>query len=535
MHDVAVAGIEAGRQPLRRGPRDDLDARRAGCHQRRHAAPDQRLLLRRRQRAQPGRLRRCNHDAQCARARRNAISRHRGQYVAHEVHVARGNEAAALRIERKLPRLLGDPRHHRREHQVERAPARVCKRLPVQPQHAAAEQRLEQIGAEGQQRVVRRRLTARELRVALDPLVLPDDRAKACGLTVGRAQRQRRGHVRAGIARQHARKRGPRARLALRAVKGVKHDQVKGLRRVRGGVRVLGCARRCGTRGRCAARGACRCRSDFFGTRESLCRKRMVARGDIGAAFDRLAVARDLGRDRVAHDRQRIGLARALQRRRRQRREHLPHGLGRAPALVPRKPRDRLAAVNAPHQCRAQVLVLEAQRVPGLVPHHARELRLRRAQREALQVHGRRIGLDGQDLGAHVRPVARQRGRRIEPRDAHLAGTARFAEGHVGPLGPGVHVQQDALAQRRRRAVEKLHAQPQRPRRPAPPHLQHQPPRPAAPRCGLHDHARLQRIGRVHLDAAADEQRLLRKRERAGAAERRGHGAWRRIARCPVR
>ena len=109
---------------------------------------------------------------------------------------------------------------------------------------------------------------------------------------------------------------------------------------------------------------------------------------------------------------------------------------------------------------------LRDERVTGLVPYHAPELRLGGTHGEALEVERRLVVLDTEDLRPDIRPIPRHVLGLIEPGDAHLPDVRRLHELHVRGLRPGVHVQQDADAQVARRAVKELHGQPNTGRRP---------------------------------------------------------------------
>ncbi len=196
------------------------------------------------------------------------------------------------------------------------------------------------------------------------------------------------------------------------------------------------------------------------------------------------------------------------------------------PALGAVEVGDRLALVDAADQLRAHVLVIEAQRVAGLVPHHALVLRLRRAHGEAFEVHRRLVGVDAEDLRADVRPVAGLILRRVEPRDAHLADVLRLDELHVRGLGPRVHVRDDALAQVARRVVEELHGEMHAGRRPlaADHHCQSALAAAASGGRALDD-ALLVGVGRIDLDAPAQHLRGLLGGERARPAGDPFHGA----------
>ena len=124
-------------------------------------------------------------------------------------------------------------------------------------------------------------------------------------------------------------------------------------------------------------------------------------------------------------------LGRAHDRLLRERAQDLFDRLLRGPALGAVEVRDRLAPVDLLDQIRAHVFVLESQGVTGLVPHDPPELRLGGAHREALEVEGRLVLLDAEDLGADVRPVPRLVFGLVEPRDAHLADAGGLDKLHV--------------------------------------------------------------------------------------------------------
>ena len=89
----------------------------------------------------------------------------------------------------------------------------------------------------------------------------------------------------------------------------------------------------------------------------------------------------------------------------------------------------------------------EADRMAGLVSHHTMELRVARVHSERLKIHGRPAGVDQQDVGAEVGPVAFVAGRVLcrPARYAHLGLGGGRHELHVGLLAPGVEVRQDAV------------------------------------------------------------------------------------------
>ena len=170
----------------------------------------------------------------------------------------------------------------------------------------------------------------------------------------------------------------------------------------------------------CRHGGRRRARAAGPGNRIDLRRERVVLGGDVLAARNRLAVLRDLGRDLVAHDRQRIASVVPMI-------DFFASGVRTCSIVscavqpsVRSKYAMRLAPVDLLDELGAHVLVLEAQRVPGLVPHHAPELRFGRAHREAFEVEGRLVLLDAEDLRADIRPVARHVRRAVKPGDAHL-------------------------------------------------------------------------------------------------------------------
>ena len=174
-----------------------------------------------------------------------------------------------------------------------------------------------------------------------------------------------------------------------------------------------------------------------------------IKRVDVVAAADGLAVLHDAGRQPVAHDGGRVGLGGGDQGRLRQRRQHLLDHFLLAPALGLHEMGNGLLLVDAVDDVLAHMLMRKAQRVAGLVAHHAVELRVRGVHGEAVQVHRRGVGRYQQHIGAQVGPVAVARG----AGNAHLGVGLGLDKAHVAPRTPGVHVAQDARAQVGRRAV----------------------------------------------------------------------------------
>ena len=103
------------------------------------------------------------------------------------------------------------------------------------------------------------------------------------------------------------------------------------------------------------------------------------------------------------------------------------------------------------------MLVLEAQRVAGLVPDHSPELGFRGSHREAFEVERRLIVLDSEYLGADIRPVTSDIRRAVEPGDSDHARYASFLKMEIGRFAPGIHVQKDLPSQLFRRIVQELH------------------------------------------------------------------------------
>ncbi len=504
---------------LRRGAWQHFDLREAGVDQRVEAAADDFEFLLDRETAKAGRLGRCHQDPQRTGPWRDHVGGNRGQYVADEMNVFGGKEAAARRVVGKLPRLLGDPRHHRREDEVELAAVLARARLVVQPPHVALEQCLEEIGAELDQLRVLRQRALFAIGVGLDALVHVDDGAEVrVFLARVGVEAHRNRHPCPAVGREDSRVllspgRGGGARHV--GFEPVHDDDVKGVavhrrRRERrqspgGGdrrpeVRSRRSRVRHGRRVR-RARVARR-----LGDRIDRRRERVVLGRDVLAARNLLAVFRDLGRDLVAHDRVRIALGRAHDRFLRERRQDLFDRLLCGPALGAVEVRDRLAPIDLLDQFHAHVFVFESQGVPGFVSHDPPEFRLGRAHREAFEVERRLALLDAFNLGTDVRPVARQFLGLVEPGDADLADARGLDELHVCSLRPGVHVQQDAGAQVARRTVEKLHGQPHAGRGPLVSDHDGKPPRSAAAsdRSSGQD-ALLVRILRIDLDTAAQD------------------------------
>lgn len=121
-----------------------------------------------------------------------------------------------------------------------------------------------------------------------------------------------------------------------------------------------------------------------------------------------------------------------------QRRKNVRAGLRLTPAIHVTEIRDRLVDVETVDERPTQVLVREAERVPGLMGRDARELRLGGVHREALQVHGRALLRDEENVRLEIGPVAR-----AAARDSDLARAVGQREGDAEV--PRIHVLQDAL------------------------------------------------------------------------------------------
>ena len=146
---------------------------------------------------------------ECAAALRRAtigVRRNVRQHVADEMDLFGGEKAAASRVVGELPGLFGDPRHHRRQHEVEPPAALARARLVVQPAHVALQQGLEQLppnviisssfGSEPSSRFVY------FLMRSCMPMILPNSRRCSSPFSCAAAWR---GHARAAIAREHLR------------------------------------------------------------------------------------------------------------------------------------------------------------------------------------------------------------------------------------------------------------------------------------------------------------------------------------------
>ena len=70
------------------------------------------------------------------------------QDIADEVDLFGREEARSPGVVGKLPRLLGDPRDHRRQHEIEAAPPLARARLVIEAPHVTLKQRLEELAAE---------------------------------------------------------------------------------------------------------------------------------------------------------------------------------------------------------------------------------------------------------------------------------------------------------------------------------------------------------------------------------------------------
>src|SRR6185295_13939026 len=114
-------------------------------------------------------------------------------------------------------------------------------------------------------------------------------------------------------------------------------------------------------------------------------------------------------------------------------REHLLVDLLLAPALGAAEVVVGLLAIDPRHQLLAHMLVRRAERMPGLVPDDALELGLRGAHRERLQVHGRPVLRDQQNVGPEIGPIAAR-----SARDAYLAGALGLGERDAAGPGPGI-------------------------------------------------------------------------------------------------
>ena len=134
-----LAGVARGEHFHRHQP---------GFDQRLEAAADHLDFLVDRQLPEADRLRRRHQDAQRPLALDDRIGGDVGQHVADEVNLLGRQEALPAGVVGELPRLLADPRDHRRQHQIELAAALPRARLVVEPAHVALEQRLEEMAAE---------------------------------------------------------------------------------------------------------------------------------------------------------------------------------------------------------------------------------------------------------------------------------------------------------------------------------------------------------------------------------------------------
>jgi hypothetical protein len=469
-------------------------------------------------------------------ARRYHVGGNRRQHIADEVDVLGGEEAAPRGVVGELPGLLGNPRHHRREDEIELAPVLARTRLVIEPPDVALEQGLEEIGAERDQFLVLRKRALVPVGVRLDAFVHVDDGAEARVLLarVG-VEPHRDRDPRPAVGRKDPSELLPPGRGRRPCHVGfepVHDDDVEGVAvhgRRREAERGNARHRRVGERRRrCTARNGGPLPSDRvasrFGNRVDLRGELVVLGRDVLAARNRLAVLRDLRRDLVAHDRVRIALRRAHDGSLRERSQDLLDRLLRGPALGAVEVGNGLAAVDLLDQIGAHVLVLEAQRVAGFMTDHAPEFSLRRAHRKALEVEGRLVFVDAEDLGADVRPVPRQFFRRVEPGDTHLTHACGLHEVHVGGLRPRIHVQQDAGAQIARRIVEELHREPDAVLGPLVPDQYGEPPRPtASANRRSRQYALFIRICRIDLDAATENLSGLLGRQRPRPADNLGH------------
>ena len=112
----------------------------------------------------------------------------------------------------------------------------------------------------------------------------------------------------------------------------------------------------------------------------------------------------------------------------------LIHHLTR-PTLCPQEEVVRLLWVDEGNQFLTHVLMREAERVPGFMTNHTMVLAFVRVHRETLEVQGRPVTRDMQDVGAEIGPISS-----LIPRDAHLPHTAGLHERDPGGLVPGIHV-----------------------------------------------------------------------------------------------
>src|SRR4051812_44909761 len=127
--------------------------------------------------------------------------------------------------------------------------------------------------------------------------------------------------------------------------------------------------------------------------------EREVALVDVAAAGNRLAVLHDLAGELVAHDGERIALRGTHERLVLERRQYLVERFLARPALGTVEVPERLGAVDELHDSGAHVLVLEAQRVPRLVPNYPMELRLGRLHGEVFEVErGLVLVVDAENL-----------------------------------------------------------------------------------------------------------------------------------------